>query len=38
MADDHAAPAGEDHADVIPTIPAVTEQEKEIGNMVRHIC
>ena len=37
MADDGSAGAGEDNSDSLPMIPTVTDQEKEIGHMVRLI-
>ena len=38
MADDGNTGAGEDTSDSLPMIPAVTDQEKDIGNMVSYIC
>ena len=36
MADDGNTGAGEDTSDSLPMIPAVTDQEKDIGNMVSY--
>ncbi|XP_067927945.1 CCR4-NOT transcription complex subunit 10-like [Watersipora subatra] len=33
MADDNSSAAADDHSDSLPAIPAVTEQEKEMGSM-----
>lgn len=37
MADDGNTGAGEDTSDSLPMIPAVTDQEKDIGNMVSYL-
>ena len=36
MADDGNTGVGEDTSDSLPMIPAVTDQEKDIGNMVSY--
>ena len=38
MADDGNTGVGEDTSDSLPMIPAVTDQEKDIGNMVSYYC